>query len=141
MGAEVDGTWGGAHNSYYLTPLYSSATQVDWTATARARIGVTWENALVYVTGGAAWSGRTITHYGLGTQLSTGSETALGTVLGAGVELKVLPNIALRVEGLRYDFSQPSLSFSQVPSSIVNSALKGAGDETVIRAGVSIRFN
>lgn len=141
VGAEVDGTWGGARSSYDISPLYSSTVEVDWSATARARLGVTAGPALLYVTGGAAWSGRTLGIHTLGAQVTTGSERAMGTVIGAGIEMKVLPNVSARLEGLRYDFSSPSLtSFAQVPAALGGSAMKG-GDETVIRAGITLRFN
>lgn len=142
FGAEVDSAWGGARRSFYVSPLYSSTTEVDWTATARGRVGLALGETLVYVTGGAAWSGQTVSVSTLGTQLSSSSQATLGTVIGTGIEVKLLPNIAVRLEAMHYNVSAPTLtSISQVPASIIGTPLHNAGDETVVRAGLSIRFN
>jgi opacity protein-like surface antigen len=36
--------------------FYTCETDIDWVATAAARLGLTWERALFYVKGGGAWT-------------------------------------------------------------------------------------
>ena len=57
--------------------------------------------------------------------------------------MKVLPNISARVEALRYDYSAQSGNFAGAfPGAISAAARNGINaDETVVRAGVSLRFN
>ncbi len=143
LGGEVDATWGGASTSSYLSPLYSSTLDVNWTATARARAGLAVGDALLYVTGGAAWSGQTAAIHTLGSKLASENSIVNGTVIGAGIEFKPLPYIAVRLEGLRYDFSHDASDvIKSLPAGVSSSMLKGlGGDETVVRAGVSLRFN
>ena len=143
FGAEVDGTWGGAKTGSYLSPLYNSTLTVDWTATARARVGLAAGGALMYVTGGFAWSEQTLGTYHLATPLSTTSKAIPGAVFGGGIEVKVLPFISARVEALHFDYSEQSREFSSaIPAGLSSGTWKGLGlDETVVRAGLSVRFN
>ena len=143
VGAEVDGAWGGTKSTSYLSALYSSSLEVDWSATARARVGVVAGGALLYVTGGAAWSGQTLGVHSLGHELSTSSKSIPGVVYGAGVELKILPFVSARLEALRYDYSSQSARFGDaIPAGISSGAWKNINlDETVVRAGLSLRFN
>ena len=143
LGLEGDGTWGGAEATSELSPSLSARLAVDWTASARARVGLMFGPALAYVTGGAAWSGQTVTIHNLGSSIAREDKILLGTVIGAGVEVTALPNIGIRLEALRYDFSgDASDAFKSLPAGLTSNALKGlSGDEAVVRAGVSLRFN
>ena len=142
LGGEVDATWGGASVASTISPLYSSTLDVDWTASARARLGVVVGDVLLYATGGAAWSGQTASIHSLGSRLATESSIVNGTVIGAGIEFKPLPFVSVRLEGLRYDFSQDAGNIlTSLPTGVAASSLKGlGGDETVVRAGVSLRY-
>jgi opacity protein-like surface antigen len=82
----------------------------DWNASGRLRVGffpVQTIAAMVYVTGGAAWSDRA---------------DGMGGVYGAGVEMDMTKNVALRLEVLQYRFSGE------------------AGDQTIGRLGVAFKF-
>ncbi len=139
VGGEVDATWGGAKSSYYISPLYSSTAEADWSATARARAGLVAGGALIYLTGGVAWSAQSVGVYTLGREVAGSTKVLTGAVFGAGVELKLLPFATARVEALRYDFAQQGKSFAEV--------LQGTSwktldlDQTVIRAGINLRLN
>lgn len=143
VGGEIDGTWGGANSTSHLSPLFSSSLEVDWSATARARVGVVIAGALIYATGGVAWSAQTLGIHSLGAELSSHTSTVPGAVFGAGVEVKVLPFVSARLEALHYDFSSQSDRFRDtLPASLSAGALRSIDlDETVVRAGLSLRFN
>lgn len=143
LGAEVDGSWGGARSSSYLSPLYSSTLEVDWSATARGRVGVVVGGALLYATGGAVWSGQTFGVHALGSELSASSKIVPGVVFGAGVEIKLLPFVSARVEALHYDYSAQGARFQDaLPASLSATARSNLNlDETVVRVGLSLRFN
>lgn len=143
IGAEVDGSWGGARSSSYLSPLYSSTLEVDWSATARGRVGLVVGGALLYATGGAVWSGQTFGVHTLGSELSSSSRIVPGVVFGAGIEIKLLPFVSARIEALHYDFSAQGSRFQDaIPAGLSAGAAGGLNlDETVVRAGFSLRFN
>jgi opacity protein-like surface antigen len=92
------------------TQQFLESLQSDWNASGRLRIGifpVQTIAAMVYVTGGAAWSDRA---------------DGVGGVYGAGVEMDMTKNVALRLEVLQYRFSGE------------------AGDQTIGRLGVAVKF-
>lgn len=143
VGAEADATWGGMSHTSVLSPLYAASVDVDWSATARGRAGIAIAGLLVYATAGAAWSGQSVGVHSLGQDLSSSSKVVSGLVYGAGVEMKVLPFVSARIEALHYDYAAQGNSFSDaLPASVAATARKGLDlDETVVRAGVSLRFN
>ena len=143
LGAEIDGTYGGTKSTSYLSPLYSSTLEIDWSATARARLGLAADGVLLYVTGGAAWSGQTLGIHGLGAAPAASSSVVAGTVLGAGVEMKLLPFVSARIEGLHTDYGSQGSRLRDALSAHLSSGswMDPRAQETVIRAGLSIRFN
>src|SRR5262249_1446174 len=104
----------GLKNSAILTPIdFDTALEVSARAhvsgTIRGRAGVVLDNALVYVTGGAAWAD--VRQTGVGVDPATGvpvapaitansSNTVWGGVIGAGVEFAVAPNWTVGAEVL-----------------------------------------
>lgn len=143
VGAEADVAWGGATTGFYLSPLYNSTLTLDWTATARARVGIAVGGALLYATGGLAWSEQTVGTYQLGSPLASTSRQIPGAVLGVGLEMKLLPYVSARIEALRYDFSDQAREFrGLMPATLPATNWNALNvDETVVRAGLSIRFN
>ena len=143
LGAEVDGTWGGSHSTIQASSLYSSTLDVDWKATGRARAGLTIGNLLVYATGGGAWSGQTVGIRAPGGSGTTDTKTVAGAVLGGGLEFMPLPFVSTRFEALRYDFSADAANVvKSLPTGFSAGSLKGfKGDETVVRAGISLHLH
>lgn len=80
--------------------------QTDWTATARARLGWSFDNVLLYGTGGAAWAD--IGKFGYVDRafpMEFQSDTRLhGWVLGGGMSWGITQNMIVRAEYLHYDF-------------------------------------
>jgi outer membrane immunogenic protein len=79
---------------------------VDWIGTFRGRVGGTYENTLLYVTGGVALAGSTLesTNKAVYVDAKTGTDDLLsfGYVVGAGLEHRFHENASLRLEGLYY---------------------------------------
>ncbi len=123
----------------------SVSSSTDWLASARARLGwVVVPNALIYGTGGAAW---TRTNYsGLdvfnnGTSLATAfNNTQTGWVAGGGVDWAPWSNNwVLRFEYLHYQFSGVSSISAADATHFVNFGFGDLKIETV-RAGLSYKF-
>ena len=93
-----------------VAPSFFESLSSDWNASGRLRVGifpVQTIAAMVYVTGGAALSDRA---------------DGMGGVYGAGVEMDMTKNTALRLEVLQYRFSGE------------------AGDQTIGRLGIAFKF-
>ena len=93
------------------TDALAVGLKADYSGTIRGRAGLVLNNALIYVTGGAAWAhiSQTGTEFcnlfcgGTGFGVPTGvtanaGTTAWGGVIGAGVEFKVSPNWTVGAE-------------------------------------------
>jgi outer membrane immunogenic protein len=112
----------------------------NWLASIRGRIGYTWGPGLIYVTGGAAWTG--IEANGGATLVSgetntfTLSTTRGGYVLGGGYEWMFAPNWSVRGEYLYYGF-QGNL----IGPSIVFPGAAGAGGAGATLNGSVNKFN
>lgn len=72
----------------------------DYLATIRGRLGYAYGNSLIYGTAGVAFLG-----YGDDLQDAGSDDTAVGFVVGGGVEHKLSNNFSLGVEGLYYNVS------------------------------------
>jgi outer membrane immunogenic protein len=91
FGIEGDWSWANKSGSNFLNPP-NSTFRLDsnerWFATARGKLGYTWNNWLWYVTGGAAWANLDISEYnGSGTFLASDRQTMFGWTAGVGSEL------------------------------------------------------
>ena len=84
------------------------ADNINYLATVRGRLGWVSNNWLVYATGGAAFIDTdfsvTVVSADEGPTRFKHSDTAIGGVVGGGLEYKAASNFSLGVEGLFYDF-------------------------------------
>jgi outer membrane immunogenic protein len=132
----------------------SASGQLDWVATARARVGWATGPLMIYGTGGAAFAkvtssvGLSCLDGGCGdsgqkTSASVSSSTQrTGWVIGAGVEWMFAQNWIVRGEYQHIDLGSTSLAFSPAGCSNFNcgfSATQNIGMD-IWRAGVSFKF-
>jgi outer membrane immunogenic protein len=137
--------------------------KTDWLATARARVGFTLANVLLYGTGGAAW-GRVKTDLsqdclkdGCGststTQLftaSTAGHTKAGWVAGFGAEAAIDTHWSVRAEWLHIDLGTITDRLSSVGASEDEEGGSSSGTQTTVwsrnerfdefRVGANYRF-
>lgn len=98
----------GKNNSYAVSYnpntgyFGASATGIEWFGTVRARLGVAFDRAFIYGTGGFAYGGGGDGHGFVynGVYYASNSDTRTGWTLGAGFEYAITDNITARVEGL-----------------------------------------
>ena len=112
----------------------------DWMATIAGRIGFAANNVLWYAKGGAGWVNNTATIYnGAGTTLWTASETSLGWLIGAGVEVGLTPNWTAKIE---YQY----LNLENWTGSCLNALCTGNGTVSVsrdiqtLKGGINYKF-
>jgi outer membrane immunogenic protein len=93
---------------------FSQKTSLDWLASINGRIGISYDRALFYAIGGAAWAGGSATlsaaQFGTGSLSLSTSQTESGFDVGGGVEYAFTPNWLGRVEYRYYDFGNYNLS-------------------------------
>lgn len=108
LGVEATGDWANLKGGH-LTPdpftlpaanviLNSQVTNI---ATLAARLGVAFNNVLLYGKGGAAWVGNKYNENAFGVLATVASETRVGWVAGIGVEYGITPNVSAALE---YDY-------------------------------------
>jgi outer membrane immunogenic protein len=126
---------------------------VNWLASARGRLGLTFGPGLAYVTGGAAWanvdySATASQAFPVASTLypTTFSSTKLGWVYGAGYEAMLGNSWTLRAEYLHYGFDGVNTTVAAVlPHPVVVPGLSTTYawsplNINVVRLGVNYRF-
>lgn len=141
FGGEVDITVGGARNLTTLSASRSISADVDWSLSARGRIGVVLDGAMIYATAGPAFARHKYEATDIGTRFSA-SAIAQGVVWGAGLETRLLPFLGVRFEALHYDYSMGNETVSKaIRGSVSGALIQGVTmDETVVRTGVFFRW-
>lgn len=133
-GLEGDVTFGDNDKSRTLGGGQTIRTEMDWSGSARARIGYAVDRVLVYGTGGVAFANVDIT--GASAGVDTKNETLVGWTVGAGLEYALTNNMSLRGEYLYSDFGTTSVGF---PSSGL-AAQRQDVNSHLARLGVNFKF-
>jgi outer membrane immunogenic protein len=114
FGIEGDGEWSSADGAYDDTTGVTSAgaAEIDWQASARARLGYAGGSWLVYATGGGAFGsfdflGGPSPSCVCGA-LSGFSSTEIGWTAGGGIEVMVGPNFSVGAEYRYTDYGAES---------------------------------
>jgi outer membrane immunogenic protein len=146
-GVAADWTWTGLKQSQ--TPSSFAATipflntKVEWLASFRGRMGLAFEDTLVYFTGGLAL-GQIKDSAGLtgtccGDWTASVDQVRVGWVAGAGVEHKFSQNWSLVGEFLYYDLGHVSASGTS-PDGDFSYSTQFAHEVFVGRVGLNYRF-
>jgi outer membrane immunogenic protein len=106
-GLEGDVAWTNITGTGKISTVDSVTFGIDRLASLRGRAGVVYESALLYVTGGAAWSSVNSTLQAAGATAS-GRNDHEGWVAGAGLEYRLAPQWSARAEYLHYDLGTRS---------------------------------
>jgi outer membrane immunogenic protein len=147
FGIENDISWTGIKGSAVdiapFSPLIASQTNEKWLDTLRGRVGFSWDRALIYGTGGAAFAGITATACNTGTGACVGNtQTRTGWVAGAGIEYAMWENVSLKLEYLHADFGNSRFFAAPAmlgPVTIVTRDVRLTND--IVRAGINWRFS
>lgn len=147
FGVEGDGSWGTVKgNSIDLQnpTVFDTELKERWLATARARVGYSWDRALVYVTGGGAWAGTTFSFPCLGPipgcALFTTSKTVSGWTVGLGLEYALVNNWTLKGEWLYVDFGTPTFIAASVATGIQTDPANVRLHQNLVRIGLNYKF-
>jgi outer membrane immunogenic protein len=94
----------------------------------RGRLGYSFDRVMVYGTGGFA-----VTNYEYRNRIGQISRMRAGTVLGAGAELMLTDNVAVRGEVLHYKYSKTSFAGIGGPENF-------SPTNNVFRGGLNYKF-
>ncbi len=111
-------------------PVGSSA-QVDYFGTVRGRLGVAFDRALIYATGGYAFVNAKVSIPGV----VSDDNIHNGYALGAGIEYALTNNLTLRGEYMYIDVEKKTFSsFAGAP------VARAGADFSTVRAAVNYKF-
>lgn len=110
-----------------IVPGGNGTFKDNWLATARGRVGYSWDRVLLFATGGGAFENA---------QIPGSSTTALGWTVGAGIEFAFAQNWSARAEYLFVDF--PTINLTNAG---VGGSFSSKETENVVRAGVNYKFS
>jgi outer membrane immunogenic protein len=144
FGIEAQGDWADltGTNVSLQFPAFTNRTKIDALGFFTGRVGYAWNNALLYVKGGAAVASDKYNYYPTVTGITTASasETRWGAVVGAGFEYGFTPNWSFAVEYDHAFLGARDLTFSPagVPATQVVQRIKQ--DVDLVTARINYRW-
>jgi outer membrane immunogenic protein len=113
-------------------------TTLTWMASARGRLGIAWNQFLLYGTGGYAWANA---RYSLGAGLTNNqqNDTIHGWTAGGGIQWMLSANWSVRAEYRFTKFDEDSLFFA-AKGPINAQTIRFQPDLNVVRVGLSYRW-
>lgn len=137
VGVEADANLDSTRYGLDIMGGGTGSFETDWSGSLRGRIGIPVGPVLLYATAGYAWTEATLNEVSANGGSFSANHTFNGVVYGLGAEAFVLPNMSLRLEALRYDYSAEDISISGAQ----NALEEFDPSETVVRAGVTFHLN
>jgi outer membrane immunogenic protein len=147
IGIEDDLSWTNKKGSAFeLAPFAAGATsqtREKWLDTLRGRVGVAFDRALLYGTGGVAFAGTDITACSPIGFCVSDSQNRTGWVAGAGIEYAIWNNLSVKVEYLHADFGTARYINTPIVGpnggTFVTRDVKLTDD--IVRAGLNWKFD
>lgn len=123
FGLEAQGNWAdlSGSNVSLFAPGDINRSRIDAFGLFTGQVGFAWNNALLYVKGGAAVTDNRfdITSVATGTILgSTGDQTRWGGTVGAGIEYGFAPNWSAALEYDHLFMGNQNVAFNTVPTAV-----------------------
>jgi outer membrane immunogenic protein len=133
FGAEADLDLSWMESTSTFSSGNTLTSHPGWVSSARGRAGYAFNNFLIFGTVGLALTNTnfTLQQPGASNQMI---ETQFGYVIGAGVEMKVAPQISVRLEALHYGFADKNVSYN-------GSTTPLSTDLNTVRAGLTFHLN
>ena len=113
-GIEADGAWANIGQTVVIAGIGTVTDKVQSLATVRGRVGVAFDQVLLYGTGGFAWANNKISASVLGLTFSD-SQVHTGWTAGAGMEWMFMPRWSLKAEYLYRRFDSKNYFVTQLP--------------------------
>ncbi len=141
QGADITNSFSGATVTSY-SDIWSGKSEIDWFGTARARIGYSFGQALLYGTGGVAFGG--VKHSFVRTSSSgavdADDNTSAGWVAGGGLEYKLSHSWSAKVEYQYIDLGSTKATGSD-SAGVTASTNNLDNSFSTVRAGLNYHIN
>lgn len=149
LGAEFDWSWTNANDTVLVPTLLPgvsgrAAKDINWFATATARLGYTMNNVLIYAKGGAAW---VEVDYAVAGVTTAGGVVVFGPALiddrrvgwtvGAGIEFGIIANWSAKIEYDYLDFGAEQYTFTAPGATATTSS---EIQMHLVKGGINYRF-
>jgi outer membrane immunogenic protein len=131
LGIEADAAFADIGNSQPVLGL-TGRGEIDALGTVRGRVGMAWDRALLYGTGGLAWAN---TDLSLNPGGFSETQTHIGWTAGVGLEYALSQNWSAKVEYLYMDFG----SENYLPAVVAGGVAFDSHVHTV-KFGINYRF-
>jgi outer membrane immunogenic protein len=146
IGIEDDLSWNGLHGAATdqrpFNTAFSHSFSNNWIDTLRGRAGIaTWDHALLYATGGAAFAGIQNSVAGPGGIGASSTTNVTGWTVGGGVEFMPIENLSIKVEYLFVQFPTIGNAFNTSPPVGTFTGVNARLSENILRVGFNWRFN
>jgi outer membrane immunogenic protein len=147
FGLEAQGNWADFRGSHNLTvggvpiPGTFGRSKLDSFGLFTGQVGYAWNNALLYVKGGAAVTNNKYDVDVLGVNvLTSGNDTQWGGVVGVGLEYGFAPNWSAAIEYDHIFQDNRDVGFNTVPGGIFVGNANIRGDVDLVTARLNYRF-
>jgi outer membrane immunogenic protein len=143
FGLEAQGDWAslkGSNASLFVANV-TNQSKIDAFGLFTGRVGYAWNNALLYVKGGAAVVSDKYNYFATNTGIDNGtaSETRWGAAVGAGFEYGFTPNWSFAVEYDHAFLDRRDVNFTQIaPAGIVRESIRQ--DLDIVTARINYRW-
>jgi outer membrane immunogenic protein len=139
VGLEGQWSWTNADGNHICngTPSATCTTDLNWIASAAARVGVAFDRLLIYVKGGAAWADDDFTAAITGIGSVTSGHIRNGWMVGGGLEYGLTDHFSGKLEYNYMDLGDHEVVFVRGPASArvsVDQVLH------VVKLGLNFRF-
>jgi outer membrane immunogenic protein len=161
IGLETDFGWvGGTRTTSFtappnvigLTNNSSSTAGLDWLGTVRGRVGLAYDRALFFATGGLAYgqakaSSNSAVNDGTNTDLYSGSVSGIrtGYAVGGGIEYAITNNLSVKAEYLYYNLGSATYAVAPANTFAAGEGLSTVAhqkfDGSVVRAGLNYKVD
>jgi outer membrane immunogenic protein len=145
FGVEAQGDWadlrGSNASQFFTVPAQTNRSKIDAFGLFTGQVGYAWNNALLYVKGGAAITDSrftTLDAAGIVTS-STGDNTRWGGTIGVGLEYGFAPNWSVGVEYDHLFMQDKTLSFTN-PAGVFVGTDRIRQDVDLVTARINYRF-
>ncbi len=136
FGVEADAQYrsrfGGTSNSFFANQVIFNTSRDGFLGTARGRIGLGFNQFLIYATGGVAFGNRFDPFFG-------DTSFKAGYTVGGGVEYAFTPSFSVKAEYLYVDLGRSFTSSGFANNTFFNGGFRS--NAHVARLGANFRFN
>jgi outer membrane immunogenic protein len=117
-----------------------ASTDIDWIITLAGRVGFTFDRSLIYAKAGVAWADESFSHTGGSNTVRffTGDNTAIGWLIGAGLEYAMDRNWSVKAEYDYIDFGEERVSLTEPGRTAIFDIDQ---DVHMLKIGLNYRFD